>query len=228
MASRYSVHPHACGEHGFWPAPTAWSTGSSPRLWGTPNGEPVPCRVYRFIPTPVGNTDARSAADYSQAVHPHACGEHICSNNIRCFISGSSPRLWGTPVERFFGSLSERFIPTPVGNTTIPRPWWLIITVHPHACGEHLARTVIVARLPGSSPRLWGTPKVPAIIKTLARFIPTPVGNTSDSWLRITGQSVHPHACGEHRRSAACGPACGGSSPRLWGTPPNPAPNSPK
>ena len=52
----------------------------------------------------------------------------------------------------------------------------------------------------------------------MARFIPTPVGNTYKGASLWTQFSVHPHACGEHQLIFTTGAANPGSSPRLWGT----------
>ena len=48
----------------------------------------------------------------------------------------------------------------------------------------------------GSSPRLWGTPYQWGTL--FCRFIPTPVGNTSEIPEICFDCTVHPHACGEH------------------------------
>ncbi len=53
---RSSVHPHACGEHDARPCPCGSGLGSSPRMWGTPNGVYEDEEIARFIPTHVGNT----------------------------------------------------------------------------------------------------------------------------------------------------------------------------
>ncbi|CAB1083950.1 hypothetical protein D1AOALGA4SA_11484 [Olavius algarvensis Delta 1 endosymbiont] len=50
----------------------------------------------------------------------------------------------------------------------------------------------------GSSPRLWGTRRRKQGAFHLARFIPTPVGNTRPRMSGLTPDAVHPHACGEH------------------------------
>jgi len=50
------------------------------------------------------------------------------------------------------------------------------------------------------------------------RFIPTPVGNTYEMFQGCNGETVHPHACGEHNSSAVFQNPQIGSSPRLWGT----------
>src|SRR5690606_2761473 len=114
------LHPHARGEH----------HGRS-RQWA---------RCLRFIPTPVGNTDAiaslrsltrassprpwgtreRSKGTHGRiALHPHARGEHRP-------VGGAAAPL-------------HRFIPTPVGNTSAAA------TPHSTRCA--------------SSPRPWGTPR---------------------------------------------------------------------
>ena len=71
------VHPHACGEHNLNSTTPGHTTGSSPRLWGTcEDGVFFPLRD-RFIPTPVGNILFVATGSNNEAVHPHACGEHI-------------------------------------------------------------------------------------------------------------------------------------------------------
>ncbi len=134
------VHPHACGEHSLAMAPIEAMTGSSPRLWGTRNYDKHPIRGLRFIPTPVGNTLGRVPEAIKRPVHPHACGEHGCIASLYCASVGSSPRLWGTLryVKRFLSFI--RFIPTPVGNTALCQAFFIVYSVHPHACGEHLFR----------------------------------------------------------------------------------------
>ena len=158
------------------------------------------------------------------AVHPHACGEHIARTNRRRLKNGSSPRLWGTrhcpnPV-----NCCNRFIPTPVGNTWAVMRTFTMITVHPHACGEHILLISRICPQDGSSPRLWGTPARPVLWRGARRFIPTPVGNTGGHTEFPQHRTVHPHACGEHMTSASSVFGTPGSSPRLWGTPLRPRP----
>ena len=213
-----TVHPHACGEHISGFCIRGKSTGSSPRLWGTPMSQRHLFRCPRFIPTPVGNTSSIGTTPPRRPVHPHACGEHAFQGRWRPGCRGSSPRLWGTPGFVSLGDVGERFIPTPVGNTS-PNgfsPWFS--PVHPHACGEHVKSRQKTAGGGGSSPRLWGTrrngwEKLPKM-----RFIPTPVGNTLPGLWAPVNPPVHPHACGEHGLAAVFVFQANGSSPRLWGT----------
>ena len=166
----------------------------------------------------MGNTESTTFPSVSEAVHPHVCGEHTsCSWTTRA-QTGSSPRLWGTPEQDRGRGHALRFIPTPVGNTDYDIATWPSTTVHPHACGEHTATSITPVTAAGSSPRLWGTPEKRAATTGPARFIPTPVGNTSIQSLIPDTHTVHPHACGEHACGSEVIPPTPGSSPRLWGT----------
>ena len=151
------VHPHARGEHGGKNPSSPASGGSSPRPWGTRDKR---CQVkwaQRFIPTPVGNTATRATGASAAAVHPHARGEHDCNAHVCDSRLGSSPRPWGTQWLTRMSSVSRRFIPTPVGNTS--RQWICskTTTVHPHARGEHSSSPSPSSSSFGSSPRPWGT-----------------------------------------------------------------------
>ena len=140
--------------------------------------------IFRFIPTPVGNTRIRLPWDQRKAVHPHACGEHYRKQ------PGSNR--------------NNRFIPTPVGNTEMDHSAQAGDTVHPHACGEHKDETNTLDFTDGSSPRLWGTLLEFLFPRLTFRFIPTPVGNTYRVEVWIEKDAVHPHACGEHRLPNVC------------------------
>ena len=218
-ARRCAVHPHARGEHGsrqvpvdlrlrFIPTPVGNTkttaarqysrAGSSPRPWGTRNRSVAPGVVRRFIPTPVGNTRRPIRSCAARPVHPHARGEHITVDHVSGCGAGSSPRPWGTRLAGPAASADERFIPTPVGNTSPRAPARISFSVHPHARGEH------------------GTSVQHAI--DVQRFIPTPVGNTGACRAPARPRAVHPHARGEHAKAGISRRTITGSSPRPWGT----------
>ena len=134
--------------------------------------------IYRFIPTPVGNTGFSPFAAARMPVHPHARGEHDNVVIARIFAAGSSPRPWGTRVSNKVAGASIRFIPTPVGNTQRPDVCLQLRTVHPHARGEHPCRCYLDGPRYGSSPRPWGTRTNNHAKHLIIGFIPTPVGNT--------------------------------------------------
>eukprot|EP01037_Dinobryon_pediforme_P012637 gene12638-12730_t len=200
----------------------------------------------RFIPTHVGNTRHFQLQLTRPTVHPHACGEHMCGLFPNRIFDGSSPRMWGTRRLFLRGLSYERFIPTHVGNTNQCVLLWRVETVHPHACGEHIIRLWHIRHASGSSPRMWGTPRLkqrriavgrfipthnngssPRMWGTLGqfsmkfskgRFIPTHVGNTATEFELRMFMPVHPHACGEHGLVCAIVGGLTGSSPRMWGT----------
>ena len=216
---RFTIHPHACGEHDldrhfvpadfrFIPTPVGSTRrhsenalklhyDSSPRLWGAHKAAIAAFKCPRFIPTPVGSTGCHACHATRYAIRPHACGEHAQLD--RAAITG------------------VRFIPTPVGSTSTAIQAKSGPPIHPHACGEHAwpsaaitgvrfiptpvgsTSTAIQAcgevRVSDSSPRLWGARLHVLRQQFRHRFIPTPVGSTSC----MSGTaSIHPHACGEH------------------------------
>ena len=77
-----------------------------------------------------------------------------------------------------------------------------VISVHPHARGEHAVSAVIKRK------SNW--------------FIPTPVGNTVAMLRSSDTIAVHPHARGEHTNAVEMVYYARGSSPRPWGTPSKP------
>ena len=174
--------------------------------------------LLRFIPTPVGNIPVLLLSTQACTVHPHACGEHEILPTPYACINGSSPRLWGTLQAPVVVLTMCRFIPTPVGNITECVNCTCILTVHPHACGEHCYCFCKLFCTAGSSPRLWGTYLTGTHLCRRLRFIPTPVGNISINRLYYKGNTVHPHACGEHIICSLVLNKSVGSSPRLWGT----------
>ena len=167
-------------------------------MWGTHWYDEEASKKHRFIPTYVGNTNSGRLRATHSTVHPHVCGEHEQSKSPSRLISGSSPRMWGTPAISIEQLAEERFIPTYVGNTTKNGTSLQIITVHPHVCGEHVFIVFIRRFNLGSSPRMWGTLTSQTMRMDGQRFIPTYVGNTTPMKLPVSIITVHPHVCGEH------------------------------
>ena len=126
--------------------------------------------------------------------------------------------MWGTLIEALQKRFIKRFIPTHVGNTADKVHMSWTVTVHPHACGEHLDLLTQIAVSAGSSPRMWGTRTVDEYTQLRGRFIPTHVGNTTMRYSASGWTTVHPHACGEHLIGKAYRYTRSGSSPRMWGT----------
>ena len=173
------VHPHACGEHARLEVEPGWLAGSPPRLWGTRAASSIVWNPVRFTPTPVGNTSPSGSIAIACSVHPHACGEHDTLTASVGAPHGSPPRLWGTRAQCCRPPGSQRFTPTPVGNTVARRRIRQRSAVHPHACGEHAYDWLQRSGYTGSPPRLWGTRHGSVAVGVILRFTPTPVGNTA-------------------------------------------------
>jgi len=115
-----TVHPHVRGEHTSATENLTKIIGSSPRAWGTRLRRGKRRLLRRFIPTCVGNTLSVPPASTNRAVHPHVRGEHRLFPCTKAALPGSSPRAWGTLVNRHVDIGAIRFIPTCVGNTLLP------------------------------------------------------------------------------------------------------------
>ena len=110
------VHPHGCGERQALGVAVSATTGSSPRVWGTPRNRPPPGSPTRFIHTGVGNAPSTRFRWPCGSVHPHGCGERFSHLLTATSTYGSSPRVWGTRAGNGVFKSCRRFIPTGVGN----------------------------------------------------------------------------------------------------------------
>ena len=154
--------------------------------------------LNRFIPAHAGNTRAAPAASVTVTVHPRACGEHCGMFARRHAMRGSSPRMRGTPLRKRVTFTFCRFIPAHAGNTLQQPAARRSLSVHPRACGEHFVGETGSRQAIGSSPRMRGTPSLPAARMTTSRFIPAHAGNTMPANTIPHYATVHPRACGEH------------------------------
>ncbi len=173
-----SDHPRVRGEHAFFAASSAWTSGSSPRTRGThrrrsPRGTP-----RRIIPAYAGNTAPTSDEHTRRADHPRVRGEHTRSSTMPGGPSGSSPRTRGTRWPTKQRALVPRIIPAYAGNTRSsprvrPGP-----ADHPRVRGEHVVAAHARGAADGSSPRTRGTPEQRACDRPARRIIPAYAGNT--------------------------------------------------
>ena len=71
-----------------------------------------------IIPAHAGNTTAAAKPNTCDRDHPRACGEHRLIDSSRIGLSGSSPRMRGTPpiIPKF--DVHEGIIPAHAGNTS--------------------------------------------------------------------------------------------------------------
>ena len=151
VATLGAVHPHTCGEHSLPNGSLHQSVGSSPRVWRTLPAAGTVGKFYRFFPTCVGNTNNHPSRVGRGSAHPHACGEHFRQRLQEHHLGDSSPRVWGTQIPAAYHLYIFWFIPTRVGNTLFWLTSKIVLTVHPHMCGEHRTLWIRPPPLHGSS-----------------------------------------------------------------------------
>ena len=93
--------------------------------------------TVRFIPTYVGHTSVNFANGMRRTVHPHIRGAYFTACSKMGEMIGSSPHTWGIPALAGAGLISQRFIPTYVGHTTVIKIDIKDDTVHPHIRGAY-------------------------------------------------------------------------------------------
>ena len=131
-------HPRVCGEHRNVELCAPLSSGSSPRMRGTPIKYPIGCVAVGIIPAYAGNTAFSSLARLSNWDHPRVCGEHLTRFTLFQPTPGSSPRMRGTH-KLVIGQRNRRgIIPAYAGNTCGIGVGHVCRRDHPRVCGEHL------------------------------------------------------------------------------------------
>ena len=188
----------------------AYAGNTSPRHGSYP--------ITGIIPAYAGNTRIRTSAPTRNRDHPRVCGEHLRKACFRGGLTGSSPRMRGTP-----------------GGNRVLRRWY---GDHPRVCGEHSSGLFHIVTPLGSSPRMRGTPDVSCAVLQIHRIIPAYAGNTVRQGAFLDAAGIipayagnttdifrlarrlgdHPRVCGEHSGWPAAAQRNGGSSPRMRGT----------
>ena len=160
--------------HRVW---LARSSGSSPRVWGT-GRPPAPYPIETWIiPASVGNGSLARPVRCPTTDHPRECGERIRQCDHLDWLLGSSPRVWGTVLERALRFAGDGIIPASVGNGRTRCRSTTSTTDHPRECGERDDKAVELLGVLGSSPRVWGTGPRTGGIRRRWRIIPASVGN---------------------------------------------------
>ena len=174
--------------------------------------------VEGIIPAHAGNTLPVRFTTPRRRDHPRACGEHFLTKDVERATLGSSPRMRGTHHGGQRGDRRHGIIPAHAGNTIRSTITSAVRRDHPRACGEHFNRMSPGCGLPGSSPRMRGTPSIHPTSPHCRRIIPAHAGNTANTGWRIVAGEDHPRACGEHALAENKNIVIRGSSPRMRGT----------
>ncbi len=114
-------HPRVCGEHDGADRTLSVSTGSSPRMRGTPAVGAADGGFDGIIPAYAGNTKDLWPSYRGCRDHPRVCGEHKIGKEPMLFDTGSSPRMRGTLSCQVPHGASAGIIPAYAGNTSTPR-----------------------------------------------------------------------------------------------------------
>ena len=193
--------------------------GSSPRMRGTPFVRPACRYIPWIIPAYAGNTNPHKTVHDCERDHPRVCGEHLPTASVFHPLTGSSPRMRGTPGCGAAALRQGGIIPAYAGNTQRAAFGPLVVRDHPRVCGEHYWRMTSPRAPRGSSPRMRGTHVGLPAKADPAGIIPAYAGNTDGSVTLIGGVGDHPRVCGEHTTSTSSKTKTSGSSPRMRGTP---------
>ena len=155
------------------------TTGSSPRMRGTHIFRSISNDRTGIIPAYAGNTDCQAPRGACFRDHPRVCGEHVLLILGIIVKRGSSPRMRGTPKNRFSDSTPHGIIPAYAGNTAGSRLSYVSARDHPRVCGEHPSAPCSMIDFFGSSPRMRGTRKRFRTPRVIVGIIPAYAGNTS-------------------------------------------------
>ena len=132
-----------------------------------------------IIPTRVG-TRLHLVYNFNFNVyHPHACGDKTLSSKSLKDCWGSSPRVWGQVIAKFFSKGRTRIIPTRVGTSFGNVIIFVWKRDHPHACGDKYTFKSKELERTGSSPRVWGQAACDLLHYAYAGIIPTRVGTSA-------------------------------------------------
>ena len=211
-------HPRVCGEHGGVNNYNNPTSGSSPRMRGTPYYITCLEPGRGIIPAYAGNTVFVFFFVTAPGDHPRVCGEHLRFSRSTSPYTGSSPRMRGTLRHRKLAYSRHGIIPAYAGNTAKYLYTACRDRDHPRVCGEHLTLPVTRIRARGSSPRMRGTQLEALGRAGLRGIIPAYAGNTCASCRYTCSPRDHPRVCGEHKRDYIVRERRAGSSPRMRGT----------
>ena len=211
-------HPRVCGEHMMPAGTSANASGSSPRVRGTLPRRPQAGRIPGIIPACAGNTCRILPRFHRHRDHPRVCGEHVIQKKAGVGLTGSSPRVRGTPEGIAFILRACGIIPACAGNTMSTDLALKNLGDHPRVCGEHISTRFFRTLQSGSSPRVRGTPFMRFCAVNLDGIIPACAGNTTLGFERADHNGDHPRVCGEHCAITLLIASISGSSPRVRGT----------
>ena len=179
--SSRTVHPHVCGDNAIYEDRMMGAYGSPPRVWGQSPAGRLSTIYARFTPTCVGTMKLLPPSTSKSTVHPHVCGDNVIEAMPAVPFHGSPPRVWGQFPLRVEFLRDDRFTPTCVGTIHANLSSYILLSVHPHVCGDNEIFTGDQQLITGSPPRVWGQCGHRQTDFLESRFTPTCVGTISGS-----------------------------------------------
>ena len=211
------VHPRACGGSGNTRSPGRPEMGTSPRVRGKPQAQPVGRPEVGYIPARAGEAGVARREPPPAGVHPRACGGSAGRAVLRAGGPGTSPRVRGKPVEALGNRAGLRYIPARAGEAGGRTVGWTTRRVHPRACGGSVIELEQVDDDHGTSPRVRGKRHRARTGRRRPRYIPARAGEARPGASPRPARPVHPRACGGSEREEIIARTAGGTSPRVRG-----------
>ena len=149
-------HPRGCGEKPHVELPIVGVVGSSPRVRGKVAQWLLAGAAAGIIPAGAGKRVVCLPASIASGDHPRGCGEKTNARWIPARRMGSSPRVRGKVVGRYFGCKKSGIIPAGAGKRALSSERQKGRRDHPRGCGEKSRQKAAFHLLSGSSPRVRG------------------------------------------------------------------------
>ncbi len=221
LAGKYAPgdHPRACGAHQDMMERIERGEGSSPRMRGSLDVAETRRDALGIIPAHAGLTPQVVHSVRSTGDHPRACGAHKLLVDLHLLAQGSSPRMRGSRLQKYWMSFLPGIIPAHAGLTAPAHATQGSARDHPRACGAHYYSKFAKNSFLGSSPRMRGSRWCLQLLVQIHGIIPAHAGLTVLLRGITTARRDHPRACGAHVSAQVFIRLFWGSSPRMRGSP---------
>ena len=134
--------------------------------------------LYGIIPAHAGLTMIGEEPARKKGEHPRACGAHMPKKTAWQTRKGSSPRMRGSHRSNLVQRNNNGIIPAHAGLTLTNWRPTCQERDHPRACGAHRKPRNGRHSMPGSSPRMRGSPHSPGLTRMSLGIIPAHAGLT--------------------------------------------------
>ena len=217
------VDPRGCGGAAAINEAMASKCGRSPRVRGSHRSERGSVCVMGSIPAGAGEPRLAAARVVEERVDPRGCGGAPSPYPFSSPCRGRSPRVRGSRCDPAFQAAPEGSIPAGAGEPSCPTPRRPRSWVDPRGCGGAIELIDDDDLNVGRSPRVRGSLHALHRRALTLGSIPAGAGEPTARSGLIPRRWVDPRGCG----GAGCVPSLKtigkGRSPRVRGSPADPA-----